>query len=66
MHRADSPRRCDVLAFDVSSFCQAAPASIHAVRVSFRGAAEEHADHWHRRLLRARRERPRGRRSAQK
>src|SRR5262245_51994202 len=53
---------CDVLAFDVAGFLQPLPESGHKMceRRARRDGAEE-PDHRHRRLLRARRERPRRR-----
>src|SRR5262245_23575294 len=53
-----------ILAFDVPAFADALPECGHKTcSVGGRRAAEE-PDHRHRRLLRARRERPRGRRAA--
>jgi len=57
--------RRHVLALDVAAFAQAPPECGHTVRERSRSTAEE-SDHRHRRLLRARRERPRSRRAAER
>src|SRR5262245_17956967 len=51
----------DVLAFDVPDVLQSLAERGHTVRIVPRRPRVEKADHWQRRLLRARRERPRGR-----
>jgi len=56
----------DVLALDVARFGQALPEPMHKGRVQVCRGAVEKADHRHRPLLRARRERPRRCRAAQK
>src|SRR6516165_7310250 len=55
-----------VTAFDVTGFAQAAPKLDQAPNVGLLGPAAEKADHGHRRLLRARREGPRGRAAEQR
>src|SRR5262249_13179535 len=57
----------DVLAFDISCLFQSLAERTQADRVSgqVRRCAAEEPDHWHRGLLRARRERPRNRRAAE-
>src|SRR5215470_1308710 len=56
----------NILALDITRFSQSGLKSCHHVgRPTARTALEE-TDHRHRRLLRARRERPRGRSAAQK
>src|SRR5262249_61492275 len=52
-----------VPAFDVTAVFQRLAERIHQVKV--KGLAVEKSDHRHRRLLRARRERPHGRRAAE-
>src|SRR5262245_30896083 len=60
-----------ILALDVAGFTKALPecgqiaCTINKRRAAKRGTRAEHADHRHRRLLRARRERPRGRATEQ-
>ena len=49
-----------VLALDVAGFLKAFPKCSTKVRVAFRRAGVDESNHWHRCLLRARRERPRG------
>ena len=56
----------DVLALDEACFLQALAERGHEVRRVGERRAAEKSDHRHRRLLRARRERPRGRRAAEK
>src|SRR5262249_53310061 len=51
----------DVLAFDVPDVLQSLAERGHTVRIVPRRPRVEKADHWQRRLLRACRERPRGR-----
>src|SRR5262249_54243349 len=51
----------DVFAFDESSIIQALTKGIDNIREASSRSASEKSDHRHRRLLRARRERPRGR-----
>src|SRR5262249_20704911 len=53
-----------VLALDIASFFQALAERAHKVREQIRRSAVEESDHRHRRLLRARRERPCSRRAA--
>ena len=48
-----------VLALDIAGLFQALAKSAQTVRVRVRRCGVEEPDHWHRRLLRARRERPR-------
>ena len=55
----------DVLALDQTRFTQAFPKRCHTIRVGLRRPGSEETDHRHRRLLRARGERPGGR-AAQK
>src|SRR5262245_21767835 len=54
-----------VLAFDVAGFAQAFAECCHEVSARLRRTSIEISDHRHRRLLRARRERPRGHRPAE-
>src|SRR6516164_6121582 len=54
-----------ILALDVAGFTDAMPECGQIARTIGRRAAEE-PDHWHRRLLRARRERPSSRQAAEK
>jgi hypothetical protein len=54
----------DVLALDIANFAQAAAERSYELRESGRRRIGEVANHRHRRLLRARRERPRRRRGA--
>ena len=54
-----------VLALDIAGFLQALAECAQTVRDRVRRFAVEEPDHRHRRLLRARRERPRGRRAAE-
>src|SRR5262249_53259172 len=58
--------RRDVFAFNESGVIQALPQSIDNKREAGSGCASEKPDHWHRRLLRPRRERPRRYRAAAK
>jgi len=51
----------DVFAFNESGVIQALPQSIDNIREAGSRGASEKSDHWHRRLLRPRRERPGGR-----
>src|SRR5262245_46361775 len=51
----------EVLAVDQTRFTQALPKRCHTIGVGLRRAWTEESDHRHRRLLRARRERPRSR-----
>jgi hypothetical protein len=54
-----------ILALDVARFIQALPEGDHPrFGFGFRQSGSDHADHRHRRLLRPRRERPRGRHAA--
>src|SRR5260370_42673571 len=56
-----------ILTLDVARFFQALPEGDHSrSRFGFRQSGANNADHRHRRLLRARREWPRGCRSAEK
>src|SRR5262249_5775442 len=55
----------DVLALDIASLLQALPECRNDMRIALRCGRIEEADNWHI-LLRARRERPRCRRAAQK
>src|SRR6516164_9685549 len=55
-----------VLALDVAGFLKAFPKCSTKVRVAFRRAGVDESNHWHRGLLRARRERPRGRTAEQR
>src|SRR6516164_256260 len=54
----------DVLPFDVTGFLETFTERGHITRSDFRSPRVQKLDHRHRRLLRARRERPRGRRAA--
>jgi hypothetical protein len=54
----------DVFAFDESSVIQALPKGIDNICKAGSGGASEKSDQWHRGLLRPRRERPCGRRTA--
>src|SRR5262249_9713805 len=54
-----------VLTLDLAGFLQTLAECGHGRRISVRRCAVEETDHWHRRLLRARRERPRGSRAAE-
>jgi hypothetical protein len=51
----------DVAAFDVADLAQAAPERLHQLHRVVRRSRLDESNHRHRRLLRARRERPRGR-----
>src|SRR6516165_8568488 len=51
---------CDVLSLDIAGFAQALVKGGQFARPGIRRAPGEKSDHRHRRLLRARRERPRG------
>src|SRR6516162_747474 len=55
----------DVLPLDKSGLVQALPECANQVLGAGRRRGAEKADHWHHRLLRPRRERPRGRRAAE-
>src|SRR5262249_46501429 len=55
----------DVLAFDVSGFLQALAKSAQILCKGFKRCGMQKSDHRHRRWLRARRKRPRGRRAAE-
>src|SRR5262249_46249192 len=52
-------------AFDIARFLQALAKCTQTLRHSIRRCGVEKANHWDRRLLRARRERPRRRRAAE-
>src|SRR5262245_7534983 len=54
-----------ILALDIAGFAQAPTESGYAGGECYSRSAVEETNHWHRRLLRARRERPRGRRAAE-
>jgi hypothetical protein len=51
----------DILALQIAGLFQPLPDGLYAESVSLRRSGKEQADHRHRRLLRARRERPRRR-----
>jgi hypothetical protein len=55
-----------VLAFEVTGLSKALPERGHKVAPLRGGGGVKEPDYWHRLLLRARRERPRGRRAAEK
>src|SRR5262245_60801534 len=55
----------DILTLDITGLAQALAERTHTVRVSLRRCGTEKPNHRHRRLLRARREWPRGRRAAE-
>jgi hypothetical protein len=59
-------RDSDVFAFDESSIIQALPKGIDNICEAGSRGASEKSDHRHRRLLRARRQRLRSRRAAEK
>src|SRR5262249_858532 len=54
-----------VAALDIIGFAQAHTERPHTGPIQVERSAAEVSDHWHRRLLRPRRERPRGRRAAE-
>src|SRR5262249_28931987 len=56
----------DVLALDIARHAQALVEGAQADRIRLRRSSREKPDHRHRRLLRVRRERPRGRRAAER
>src|SRR6516165_11688774 len=56
----------DVLTLDEAGIIQALPDHPDEARVDGRRTGAEQSDHWHRRPLRARRERPRGRTAEQR
>src|SRR6516162_6495154 len=56
---------CHVLALDIAGILQALAKSAQTLGESVTRCGTEPSNHWHRRLLRARRERPRGRRAAE-
>jgi len=54
------------LALDIADLFQALPEETHTIFFGLSGPAAEPSDHRHRRMLRARRERPRSRRAAER
>src|SRR5207245_11603405 len=56
----------NILPFDIADFLQTLPEGGHHRRVGPRQTAAQKPHHWHRRLLRPRRERPRDRRAEER
>jgi CRISPR/Cas system-associated protein Cas10 (large subunit of type III CRISPR-Cas system) len=57
---------CHILTFDIAGLGQAFAECRYPIGVMLRRAGMQKSDHWHRRLLRARSERPSRRRAAEK